>query len=205
MKFEIKSHWTGSALFSLETESLKLCVEAAVRSRAYLRGADLRGAYLGGAYLRGADLGGADLGGADLRGAYLRGADLGGADLRGADLGGAYLGGAYLRGADLGGADLHGTYLGGADGKKLTTIGDRPYLTIGPLGSRNDTLMAWLTDAGVYVNAGCFWDTLEKFRAAVDETHGSTVHGHEYRMAIKMIELHADSWTPVAAKPEAAL
>ncbi len=205
MKFEIKSHWTGSALFSLETESLKLCVEAAVRSRAYLGGADLRGADLRGADLRGADLHGADLHGAylhsaDLRGAYLRGADLSGAYLRGADLSGA-----DLRGADLHSADLHGTYLRGADGKKLTTIGDRPYLTIGPLGSRNDTLMAWLTDAGVYVNAGCFWDTLEKFRAAVDETHGSTVHGHEYRMAIKMIELHADSWTPVAAKPEAAL
>ena len=66
MKFEIKNRFTGAVLFALETESLKLTVEAAVKS-----GADLRGAYL-----RGADLGGADLCGADLRGAYLRGANL---------------------------------------------------------------------------------------------------------------------------------
>ena len=90
--FEIKNRFTGSVMFSLETDSIKLCVEAAVKT-----GADLRGAYLGGANLRGAYLGGADLGGADLRGADLRGADLGGADLRGADLGGADLGGAKIR------------------------------------------------------------------------------------------------------------
>ena len=94
MKFEIKHRWTGSILFSIETDSLKLAVEAAVKSGAYLRGA-----YLRGAYLRGADLGGAYLGDADLRGAYLWGADLGGADLGDAYLGDAYLGGADLRGA----------------------------------------------------------------------------------------------------------
>ena len=69
MKFEIKHKWKGSALFSLETESFKLCVEAAVKT----------GAYLGGAYLRGANLEGANL-----RGAYLEGANLRGANLRGA-------------------------------------------------------------------------------------------------------------------------
>ncbi len=89
--FEIKSRYDTSVLFSMECGSLKLCVEAAIKSRAYLGGADLRGADLRGAYLGGADLGGA----------YLGGAYLGGADLRGAYLGGAYLGGADLRGADL--------------------------------------------------------------------------------------------------------
>ncbi len=79
MLYEIKHRFTGTVLFSLETESLKLCVQAAVKAEAYLLGADLLGA----------DLGGADLGGADLRGAYLLGADLLGADLGGADLGGA--------------------------------------------------------------------------------------------------------------------
>jgi len=110
MKFEIKSRWNGSVLFSLETESLKLCVEAAVRARAdlqgaYLRSADLQGAYLQGAYLQGADLQGADLQGADLQGA----------DLQGAYLQGAYLRSAYLQGADLQGAYLQGAYLQGAD------------------------------------------------------------------------------------------
>ena len=113
MIFDIKHRFNGVILFSLETERLKLCVEAAVKSGAYLGGAYLGGADLGGADLRGADLGGAYLGGADLRsadlrGAYLGGADLGGADLRGADLGGADLGGADLRSADLGGAYLSG-------------------------------------------------------------------------------------------------
>ena len=49
MKFEIKSRWESKVLFSLETKSLKLCVEAAIK----------RGADLGDAYLRGADLSGA--------------------------------------------------------------------------------------------------------------------------------------------------
>jgi hypothetical protein len=101
--FEIKHRISGSVLFSLKTENLKLTLEAAVRT----------GAYLTGAYLRGADLTGADLSGAYLTGAYLRGAYLTSADLRGADLRGADLRGADLRGAYLRGADLSGAYLTG--------------------------------------------------------------------------------------------
>ena len=100
MLYTIEHRVSGAVLFSLGCGSFKLCVEAAVKS-----GADLRGAYLRGADLRDADLRGAHLRDADLRGAYLGGADLGGADL----------GGAYLGGADLRGADLRGAYLGGAD------------------------------------------------------------------------------------------
>jgi hypothetical protein len=81
MKFEIKSRWTGNVLFSLECDSWKVCIEAAVKSRA-----DLRGAVLRGAVLRGADLSDAVLSDADLSGADLSGADLRGADLRGAVL-----------------------------------------------------------------------------------------------------------------------
>jgi len=96
MLYTIKHRVSGAVLFSLGCGSFKLCVEAAVKSGAHLRDADLGGADLGGAYLRDAYLGGADLRDADLRDAYLGGADLGGADLRDA----------YLRGADLRGADL---------------------------------------------------------------------------------------------------
>ena len=46
MLFKIKHRFSGSVLFSLETESLKLCVEAAVKDGADLRGANLRGADL---------------------------------------------------------------------------------------------------------------------------------------------------------------
>ena len=66
MLYTIKHRVSGAVLFSLGCGSFKLCVEAAVKS-----GADLRGAYLRGADLRDADL----------RGAHLRDADLGGADL----------------------------------------------------------------------------------------------------------------------------
>ena len=82
MKFEIKSCYDASVLFSLETESLKLCVEAAVKSGAYLSGADLSGADLGGAYLSRANLSRANLGGANLGGTNLDGANLSGANLK---------------------------------------------------------------------------------------------------------------------------
>ena len=67
MLYEIKHRFTGSILFSLECESMKVCVKAAVE----------RGTNLGGAFLSGTNLGGADLSGADLSGAFLSGADLG--------------------------------------------------------------------------------------------------------------------------------
>ena len=206
VKFEIKHRFSGAVLFALETESMKLCVEAAVNVRANLRGADLMGTNLRGANLRGADLRGTNLGGADLmctnlRGADLWGADLGGTNLRGADLMGTNLRGANLRGADLGGADLRGTNLADPDGKKITAIGVRPLLTFSPLGSRADYLQAWLTDGGIYVRAGCFWDTLAKFKSAVKTTHGTTtVHAKEYALAIKLIEAHARMWKPKKEK-----
>ena len=207
--FEVKSRFNTSVLFSLETDSMKLCVEAAVKS-----GADLSNANLYGADLYGADLSRANLSRANLSNAYLYGADLSRADLSranlsnaylyGADLSNAYLYGAdlsntYLYGADLYGADLYGVNLSGADDKKLTLVGERPWMQLGPLGSRNATLLAFLTDAGVYVRAGCFWDTLEAFKAAVAKNHGDNKHGQEYGLAVQMIELHAKLWTPGVA------
>jgi hypothetical protein len=195
IKFEIKQRFAAAILFSLETESLKLCVEAAVATGAVLRGADLYGARLRGADLYGADLCGADLYGADLRGADLNGADLNGADLRGADLRGAILRVADLNGADLRGADLRGAFLE-SEGKKLKLVGERPVFQIGPIGSRNDVLMAFLTDFGVFVRAGCFFNILTKFAAAVKAEHGTNVHAKEYAAAIAMVKLHKKLWTP---------
>jgi len=170
-----------------------------------LRGADLRGANLRGADLRGADLYGAnlygaDLHGADLRGANLYGADLRGANLRGADLRGANLYGADLRGANLYGADLHGADLRGAnlygadlgDAGKLT--GDRPYFAVGPIGSRQDVLAAFLTEKGVFLRAGCFIGTVEAFRDKLQGEHGDNVHAIEYRAALVLVEAHYAAW-----------
>ena len=123
MKFEIKSWLTDPILFSLETDSLKLCIEAAVKSRADLYGANLSHANLYGANLYGADLYGADLSGADLSGADLSRANLSGADLFRANLSGADLYGANLYGADLSHADLSGADLYGANLSRANLYG----------------------------------------------------------------------------------
>ena len=164
MKFPITSRWSGSVLFEIETDSLRLCLEAAVKA-------------------------GADLARTNLVGANLVGANLAGANLMDAN----------LVGADLARADLVRAY-----GRKLTLIGKQPALVIGPLGSRCAYLTAFLTDAGVYIRTGCFWDTLDAFRAAVESTHGTNEHGREYRAAIALIETHAELWTPAVAPKETA-
>jgi hypothetical protein len=115
MKIEIKHRYSGAVLFSLETKSLKLCVQAAIKSRADLSGADLSGANLSRADLSGANLSGADLSGADLYRANLSGANLYRADLSGADLYRADLSGANLYRANLYRADLSGADLSGAN------------------------------------------------------------------------------------------
>ena len=127
MKREIKNRFTGSVLFSAETETLKLCVERAVKSGADLSRADLFGSSLSGADLLGADLSRAYLSGADLSRSDLSRAYLSGAYLSGADLSGAYLSRAYLSGANLSGADLFtwaqvGWHSHGERGRTLTAI-----------------------------------------------------------------------------------
>jgi hypothetical protein len=168
MKFDILNRFSGSIAFSFEASTIKVAVEAAVKEKANLRGADLRNAHLSGANLRNADLYGANL-----SGVYLRNSNLCNANLYGANLRGVFL--------------EH-------KGKKLTLVGERPVLQITPIGSRNDTLFAFITDSGVYVRVGCFFNTLTKFAAAVKAEHGTNVHAKEYAMAITLIKLHKKHW-----------
>ena len=91
MKFEIKNRFSGEIIFSIETDSWRLAVEAAVKSNTDLSDANLSDANLSDAYLSGANLFGANLSGAYLSRANLFGADLSDANLRdrfafGADL-----------------------------------------------------------------------------------------------------------------------
>jgi len=53
--FRIKHRFTGKILFELQCKSLKICIEAALKSGADLSGADLSGADLYGANLYGAN------------------------------------------------------------------------------------------------------------------------------------------------------
>ena len=93
--------------------------------------------------------------------------------------------------ADLGGADLHGAYLG-----DKTLVGARPILQIGPVGSRADYLVVYLTNAGIYITAGCWHGTRDEFSERVRETHGENEHGREYASALALIDAHAKIWTP---------
>lgn len=89
MKIEIKSRYDNSVLFAVEAGSLKLAVEAAVKSRASLDGASLDGASLDRAKLDEASLVRASLVGASLDGASLVRASLDGTSLDRARLIGA--------------------------------------------------------------------------------------------------------------------
>ena len=132
MKFEIKNRWSGEIIFSIETDSWRLAVELAVKSRANLSRADLSGADLSGANLSWANLSGANLSRANLSGANLSGADLSRANLSRADLSGADLSGANLSGANLSRANLSGANLYGEtlDKAPIQIFGTRWFVLI---------------------------------------------------------------------------
>ena len=107
-------------------------------------------------------------------------AEKGRANLRWANLYGADLYGANLRGADLYGADL---------GEKFGKLNDKGFFSAGPLGSREDFLTAFHTNKGIFIKAGCFFDSLELFREAVIKLHGEeSKHGKLYLGMANVIE-----------------
>ena len=133
---------------------------------------------------------GAYLSGADLSGAYLSGADLSCADLSCANLSDAYLSGADLSCACLRDANLR-------DGVRL--IGARPVVQVGPIGSRSDWLVAYLTDGGIRIDAGCQRQiTRAEFETRLANTHGDNQHAREYRAALAYIDAHAAIWSDAA-------
>jgi len=110
MIYEIKSWRDGKILYSADADSLKDCVEMAVKSRADLSSADLRTADLSSANLSSANLSSANLSYANLSSANLSSANLRYANLRYANL--RY---ANLRSADLSSADLISANLSSAN------------------------------------------------------------------------------------------
>jgi uncharacterized protein YjbI with pentapeptide repeats len=208
----IKDRYTGRVLFEGEAGmTTREMLEKATIVKANLRYANLRYADLSSANLssanlryanlRYADLSSANLSSANLSSADLRYADLSSANLSSANLSSANLSSANLRYADLSSANLSSANLSSANlsyanllyGK---AIGSRPYLSIGPIGSRCDYAQLWITDKGSFVRAGCFNGTLDEFQAACIKTHGDTNYGKEYAMAVLMFESHSALWTP---------
>ena len=130
--------------------------------------------------------------------ANLSDANLSDANLSGANLSGANLSGANLSDANLSGANLSGAYLSGG----LKLAGTRPYFAIGPIGSRSDSLVAYITEQGLRLQAGCFFGTRDEFVSKLDEEHGENDHGKEYRAALAMVDVHSSIWTPAVEAVE---
>jgi len=85
---------------------------------------------------------------------------------------------AYLRGADLQGADLQGAYLRGADLRgKIKIQGWNPVLIFIGGGSVGRAVYAFNCDVGIYIEAGCFFGTLDEFREkTLKDTNGDKTH-----------------------------
>ena len=207
---EIKSV-SGIVLYRSDgATSLREAVIAAVREGADLRDANLRDANLRDANLSCASLSCANLSGANLSGAYLSCASLSCANLSCADLSGANLSCANLSCADLrdanlscanlscanlSGASLSGAYLSG----EARLIGARPVVQVGPIGSRSDWLVAYLTDGGIRIDAGCQRQIARaEFETRLANTHGDNQHASEYRAALAYIDAHAAIWSDAA-------
>ena len=174
MKIEIKCRFSGCVLFSHKAEgnTMRLTLEAAVSA-----GADLAGANLAWAELSGANLVRAELVRANLAGAELAGADLAGANLVRANLAGAELAGAKIK-------------------DDCTLVGSRPTCQIGPIGSRCDYFIAYITDKGLRFDAGCQRQiTREVFESRLQNSHGDNIHAKEYKAALALIDIHAELWS----------
>lgn len=63
------------------------------------------------------------------------------------------------------------------------------YMCLGPIGSRNDTLTAYMNDNRIKLNVGCFKGTLKQFLKQVNETHKGTIYESQYLKAIELIKL----------------
>jgi hypothetical protein len=67
--------------------------------------------------------------------------------------------------------------------------GDADYATVHGFGSEYRTTTFFRTKAGdIGVRCGCFYGTLEEFRAKVKETHGETKTAKEYLMVADLME-----------------
>lgn len=58
-------------------------------------------------------------------------------------------------------------------------------------GSALRTTTAFKTkDGAIHVTCGCFYGNLDDFYNRVEETHGDTLYGREYKKMIELIKIH---------------
>ncbi len=109
---------------------------------------------------------------------------------------------ANLDGAYLYGANLYGANLDGANLARANLYGTRPVFQVGPIGSRCSYLVSFITTVGIKIKAGCFFGSRDEFAAKVEEEHGDSIHGEEYRAALVLIDAHAKLWGKAEAAAE---
>lgn len=68
------------------------------------------------------------------------------------------------------------------------------HIIISPIGSEGGCLTAFVEkDGTIRLSRGCFNGTIDEFSAAVEETHGASKNGDEYRLAVELIKSRLDT------------
>ena len=79
--------------------------------------------------------------------------------------------------------------------------GNAHYLTMGPIGSRDDTITFFRTkELHISVKIGCFRGTVDEFILKVKETHAENPHAKAYLLAAEIAKLRIDL-TPEHSNP----
>lgn len=102
---------------------------------------------------------------------------------------GSTLGGAYFHGAAMSDTMFKGAKFG-----RLTVTGNRPFIQIGPIGSRGDRLLCFNMNKGIYVSTGCFFGSLKEFEAAVRKRDFHPNHCDDYLETIDYVRNHFNRW-----------
>lgn len=70
---------------------------------------------------------------------------------------------------------------------KALVMNSADYITIGAIGSRNDTTTFYRgADGKIYVSCGCFNGSIDDFTAKVKAVHAGTKHERTYLLAIEL-------------------
>ena len=67
--------------------------------------------------------------------------------------------------------------------------GNAEVLWISKIGSRLGTTTFFRSKLGIEVSCGCFLGTLEQFAEKVEQTHGDSKYGKQYKLAIELAKL----------------
>ena len=170
-------------------------------SCAKLDNADFRGACFRGAKLRDisaikCDFRNANFSQAALIRASLKETNLSCANLTRSVLSSTTLENACLSSVNFTYAGFYDTSLVGATLRDGAVLGaGRPVLQITPIGSRQDTLVIYNTDRGLYFDIGCQRQISQStFEERILEFHSNNVYARDYRAAIAMAEAYFKSY-----------